>query len=50
MILLTKAPDFVWEIRHQANTNLHHLKATPAILGCKPARESTYVIAFQCST
>lgn len=29
MILLTKIPDSVWEIRHQANTSLHYLKATP---------------------
>ncbi len=50
MILLTKTPDSVWETRHQAHTNLHHLKATPAILGCKPARDSAYFIAFQCST
>lgn len=50
MILLTKTPDFIWETRPQAHTNLHHLKAPPAILGCKPARDSAYFIAFQCST
>lgn len=38
MILLTNTPDFVWETCHQANANLHHLKAVPAILECKPAR------------
>ncbi len=38
MILLTKTPDFVLETGHQANTNLHHRKATHAILECKSAR------------
>lgn len=38
MILLTKTPDSAQESPQQAHTNLHHLKAPPAILGCKPAR------------
>ncbi|GKW41408.1 hypothetical protein PEC301879_12670 [Pectobacterium carotovorum subsp. carotovorum] len=49
-MLLTNAPNFVWEIRHQANASLHHPKAILAVLECKSAHKLVHFIVFLCLT